>query len=74
MQKKKTGAEKKKRPSGAAHLKAAGKTAILIGLSEDDIAIVDEACEIDGRSRANFVAHYSVLAAEKILARKADGE
>jgi uncharacterized protein (DUF1778 family) len=74
MKKQKTSAEPKKRPSGGAHLKAAGKTGILIGLTAEQLDILDRACKLEGRSRANFVAHYSVVAAAELLARISNGK
>ncbi len=59
--------KKKKRPSGSAQLKAQGKTAIMLGLSADDIATLDAACKADGRTRANFVLHYAMIAARKAV-------
>ncbi len=59
--------KKKKRPSGSAQLKAQGKTAIMLGLLADDLATLDAACKADGRTRANFITHYALLAARKIV-------
>ena len=59
----------KKRLSGGAHLKAAGKTGILVGLTSEQLEAVDRACALEGRSRANFVTHYSVQAAVEIIER-----
>lgn len=74
MKKKKANVERKSRPSGGAHLKAAGKTGILIGLTADQLDALDRACEIEGRSRANFVAYYSVAAAMKLISEQLNGK
>jgi uncharacterized protein (DUF1778 family) len=58
---------KKLRPSGSDHLRAAGKIAVYLGVSADDMALVDAACEIQKRSRASFVAYYAVEAAKRIV-------
>lgn len=56
---------KNKRPSGGAQLKASGKTGVLIGLTQEELAILDAACATEGRSRANFLVHYGIMAAKK---------
>ena len=70
MKKKKANSEKKKRPSGGASLKAAGKTGVLVGLTAEQLDAIDRACALEGRSRANFLGHYSVLAAVQLLAKE----
>ena len=65
--------KKKKRPSGGAQLKAAGKTGILLGLTAADIAALDAACAADGRTRANFLTHYGLVAARSVLEKAASG-
>ncbi len=74
MKKKKATPEKKKRPSGGAVLKAAGKTGVLVGFTADELEVLDRACEREGRSRANFVGHYSILAASKLLGKAPNGK
>ena len=71
--KKTTNAVAKKRPSGGAALKAAGKTGVLVGLTAEQLDAVDKARAIDERSRANFLAHYGALAALELL-DKANGK
>jgi uncharacterized protein (DUF1778 family) len=61
---------KKKRPSGAAHMKKAGKVAIYLGVSADEMAIIDAACAIEKRTRANFFAHHAVEAARRIVGER----
>lgn len=58
---------KPKRPGGYAQLKAAGKTAVMLGLTAEDVALIDRAREIDSRTRAGFITHYALLAAKNIL-------
>jgi uncharacterized protein (DUF1778 family) len=72
--KKKKPIEKRKRPSGGAALKAAGKTGVLIGLDPEQLRAIDSACALEGRSRANFVAHYAVLAARKVISSELNGK
>jgi hypothetical protein len=68
----------KKRMGGSAWMKKEGLTAVMIGFTAEDLAIIDEACEIEKRSRANFVAHYAVeatkAAARAIVDRAAQAD
>lgn len=60
-------AKSRKRPSGGAQLKAAGKTGILVGVAESDLMLLDEACRAEGRTRTNFLIFHALSAAKKIL-------
>ena len=62
--------KKKKRPSGSESLKAAGKTAVMVGLTAEQLKSVDCACAIEERSRANFLAHYASVVAQQIVAKE----
>lgn len=53
----------KKRLSGAAQLKAQGKIGVYLGLSAEDAAAIDAAAEADGRTRANFLTTFGIVAA-----------
>lgn len=61
--------KKRKRLSGAAQIKAAGKVAVLLSVHEEKIKVIDLACAADGRSRANFIEHYGLAEALRAAER-----
>jgi uncharacterized protein (DUF1778 family) len=52
-----------RRPSGGAWMKAAGLTAVNIGLTSEQVKLIDQACAFEKRTRANFLSHYALPAA-----------
>ncbi len=63
-------AKPRKRPSGAAQLRASDKTGILIGWPNDQLDQLDEACRAIGRTRANFAVYYMTQAIQAILTKR----
>jgi len=57
----------KKQASGGARLRAAGKRAVLLGLTPEQHTKIREAAEIDRRPVTQFLTFHGLAAAEKIL-------
>ena len=66
-------ANSRKRPSGGAAIKAAGKSAMLLGWSPGDRALIEAAARIDGRPMTQFVQRAALAAAKKILKKSGTG-
>lgn len=62
---------KKTQLSGGARLMKAGKKPILIGPTEDEKALLDQAAKEDGRPTTQFVLFHALAAAKKILQKSA---
>ena len=59
----------KKRLSGAAQMKASGKSAVLIGLTPDEKEVIQQAAALSRQSMASFIALHAARAAKKIVAK-----
>lgn len=59
--------KKRKRTSGHAALKAAGRHPLQIGIPIDDYPAIVAAAEAEGRTVSNFVVWHATQAARKIL-------
>lgn len=57
---------KRKKPSGGAFLRAAGKVPLLVGMLPDEKQIIRVAAAMDGISMCGFLLKYGLKAAEKI--------
>jgi hypothetical protein len=55
--------------SGGARLRASGKKAVLLGLTQDQYDDIFAAAKIDGRYATQFLTHYGLAAAKKILGK-----
>ena len=68
-------AERKKRKqlSGGAKMKAAGKKAILLGLTPEQFDKIKLAASLEMRPVSQFVAFHTLQAAEKVIAKARDG-
>jgi uncharacterized protein (DUF1778 family) len=58
---------KRKQKSGYAKLKASGKRAILLGVSQEEYRQLKAAAECERRSVAGFVTYYAVQTALEVL-------
>lgn len=56
--------------SGGARLIRAGRKPILVGPTEGEKKILDDAAEKDGRSTTQFVLWHALVAAKKILKKE----
>lgn len=69
------GGPKKRRPSGGAHLRAAGKKPILVGATPEEIEVIDKAARLDKMpSRPSFLLRHGIEAAKKIIKKNEKGD
>lgn len=61
--------KKRKQLSGGAKMKAAGKKAILLGVSPEQHAKLKQAATIELRPISQFVLFYAIQAADKSIAK-----
>lgn len=68
--------EKKKRRqmSGGAKLKAAGRKAILLGVTPEQLDKLKLAASLEMRPVTQFVTFHAVQAADKLIAKAKEGE
>jgi uncharacterized protein (DUF1778 family) len=68
-------AEKKKRKqlSGGAKMKAAGKKAILLGITREQFDTIKLAASLEMRPVTQFVTFYAVTAAVAVIAKAREG-
>jgi hypothetical protein len=59
----------RKRPSGAAALRAAGKQHVALALPIETVAEIAAAAAIDGRHVSSFIVHYGLPAVMREVAR-----
>lgn len=65
--------KKTKKPlSGGARLIASGRHPVLLGLQPDQLAKIRSAASADNRPVTQFLIHYGIAAAEKIIAKMAN--
>jgi len=62
-------ARKRKQRSGGAKLRAAGKKAVLLGLTAEQHGLVKQAAEIDMRSMAGFITWAAMTAAQDVVVK-----
>jgi uncharacterized protein (DUF1778 family) len=65
--------KKRKQMSGGAKLKAAGKRAILLGVTPDQFDILKLAASLEMRPVTQFVTFHAVQAAEKLISNAKSG-
>lgn len=53
--------------SGGARMKAAGLKAILVGYNAEDLAVLERAAAIEGRTLTNFTHFHTMQAAKRVV-------
>jgi uncharacterized protein (DUF1778 family) len=66
--------KKRKQMSGGAKLKAAGRKAILLGVTPEQYDKIKLAASLEMRPVTQFVSFYAVQAADKVIAKAKEGE
>lgn len=61
---------KRKQRSGGAKLRAAGKKAVLLGLTPEQHTMISQAAQIEMRSVAGFITWASMNAAQESVVRR----
>ncbi len=65
--------KKRKQLSGGAKMKAAGKKAILLGVTPEQFDKIKLAASLEMRPVTQFVTFYTVKAAEAVIAKAKEG-